>query len=258
MLKLFFLFTICVCLFGPSLMNFSYAIDWNLYVSASDAMNNLDNKFKSTQNSLKGESGCSSPYPDGYRHQSHGVYIDRIAPTFDSGYYKKEYPLVIGDTSFKTSEFGMSNPVIFDLNNSMSITLLMFENTGPHNVQNVTINFKIPKTIFQKDTFIRLSKDLPPPVTDPLYFAISSGISEDRHKSYLHPNKLGDYSLEVSDPQNIFSNVTGDVKKVNHKMQADFLVFFENSLDSVNIEILASDVDGNTMHCKVLDAIIVH
>jgi hypothetical protein len=68
---------------------------------------------------------------------------------------------------------------------------------------------------------------------------------------------LGDYSLEVSDPNNFFSNVTGDVKKVNHKMQADFLVSFEKSLDSENIVILASDVDGNTMYCNVLNAITV-
>jgi hypothetical protein len=244
-----------VIIFGMASVPVQTLANENLYVSLDVMIQNLPNKFEPTIESLDG-GGCSSQYPENYKHISYFRYIDRISPTLNAGFYKNEFPLIIDSTKFSITQFSSSDFVTIDINKPTEIKLLLFENTGPHKIQNVTVFTSFSDNDFPNDTFIQITKD-PFPREDTPFYNYLPNIGGDIILANKYPNKLGNYTTNVSDPQNIFSDVTVTAAKVNHKMEIILEVNFTQPIGKSNLGIIASDFDNNTIFCNVIDAIDV-
>jgi len=250
-----FLIILVVIIFGMASLPVQTLANENLYVSRDVMIQNLLNKFEPTIETLDG-GGCNSPYPEGYRVMSYYRYIDRISPTFNSEFYKYESPLIIDSTKFSTTQFSSSDFVTIDINKPTQIKLLLFENTGPHKIQNVTVFTSFVDNDFPNDTFIQITKD-PFPKEDTPFYNYLQNIGGDIILANKYSNKLGNYTTNVSDPQNIFSDVTVTAEKINHKMEIILEVNFTQPIGKSNLGIIASDFNNNTVICNIIDAINV-
>ncbi|MCH8323935.1 MAG: hypothetical protein IH813_02395, partial [Thaumarchaeota archaeon] len=83
-----------------------FAANENLYVSRDIAEQGIVEKYAlKPKNVFPLNDGCTSFAPENYDHKSNYFYIDELSPTFDVGFLKDEYPLVIDSTPFTKSDF---------------------------------------------------------------------------------------------------------------------------------------------------------
>ena len=243
-----------VGMFGVS----AYAISDhpNLYVSRDIALDNIPKKIHPTVEPLGDEGGCNSEYPQPYKRTTSFRYIDRIAPTFNSGFFKNEFPIIIDATTFSSKQFQNPDSAIIHVNEPAQIKLLLFENTGPHNIQNVTVFSSFAGNDFQNDTFVDIVKN-PYPKEDTTFHNYLLNLGGDILLANKYPNKLGSFNTTVSDPHDIFSTVTVAAAKSNHKMEVLLQFNFTEPIGVSNLGVIASDIDGNTMICNIIDSINV-
>ena len=234
------------------------ALNDNLYVSRDTMLQNLGEKYGSTIETLSKSGGCNSSFPSDWNHQSNPIYIDRISPSLSMGFYKKEFPIVIESTTFSKSQFSdSSHTAILEVGKPIKLKILIFEDTGPHNIETVTIatNFQDDSLTGKTNTAKMIFEKLdPPPPSDSIYLYIFGGIEEDQERSNTYSNKLGNYFVKISDPVGLFSNVKGTATKINHKMEIIFEITFTKPMEKSDLVITASDVDNNTMICEIIDA----
>lgn len=231
----------------------------NLYVSQEIAKENLRKILEfDYEYVFKESTNCNSYAPKNYHHQSYIRYIDRMNPSAEVSFTKNQYPLTIDQTTFKTSDFSDgSKTVNIETGKPIQLKLLLFENRGPQNIEKINLILNTNENNFtklQSDTYITLEKIIPDTGGSSIYDYIYGRIDEDRHRSYTYPNKLGNYSLEVNDPNEFFSEITATPKRVNHKMQVIFDITFASPMKKSNLIITATDAAKNTMICNVIDA----
>ena len=234
-----------------------FASNENLYVSRDVAEQQISEKYYSQlDNTYSFTEGCTSFAPLNYSHKSYLFYIDVLNPTFDVGFSKNEYPLVIDSTSFSKSDFLKSKTVSLETNKPVDVKILLFENRGPQNIQNVTLyaNLKDSFSFDQSTTYISLEKDPPEPVSDPIQNYIRGQIEEDFGQSYRYDRPWASYSVKTNDPNGIFEKVSSTFSKKGHKLETVFEITFQKPIPKSNLVITASDVNGNTMTCFVKDA----
>jgi len=234
------------------------ALNDNLYVSRDAMLQNLDQKYDSIIETPPKSGGCNSSFPPGWKYQSNVRYIDKISPSFSLGFYKKEFPIVIDSTTFSKTQFSdSSHTAILEVGKPIKLKMLIFENTGPHNIKTVTIatNFQDDSLTEKTNTAKMIFEKLhPPPPSDSIHLYIFGVIEEDQERSNTYPNKLGNYFVKKSDPVGLFSNVKGTATKINQKMEIIFEITFTKPMEKSDLIITASDVDNNTMICKIVDA----
>lgn len=244
------LFFVFFCILSSSDI---YAYE-NLHVSHENMKKNIVQKYVSPSNTLI--DGCTSFAPEHYHRITGYRYYDQFGPTFDAGFLKNEYPVTINSINFERSDFmTKSKTVELTANSPISITLLLFENRGPQNIQNVTMYLEHQNSSMQKNTTTSFSIILndPEPVSDPIQYYIKGGIDEDFNQSYLYGNTWTNYSLKVNDSDNLFQNVAATVSKENHKLKVIFDLIPTHTLPKSDLIITSFDVKGNGMFCNVLD-----
>ena len=234
----------------------------NLFVSTDETKKNLRSIIEpDLEYKFKESTGCNSFAPQNWSRNSNYVYIDRLNPSFDIAFFRNEIPLVINNIKFKTSEFSEgTKTVTTEAGQPIKLKLLLFENTGPHNIQNIILYPNIQEDNFTKmetDTYIIFEKDNPVLTGYKLEQYHTRGIREDPYRSYTYPNLLGNYLIQINDPKNLFSEVSVDAKRVNHKMEILFEVTFAKEMQKSNLVITASDVKKNTMICNIVNALEV-
>jgi len=239
-----------------------FATNENLYVSSDIAEQGIVEKYYSQlENTFPFSDGCTSFAPENYHHKSNYFYIDELSPTFDVGFFKNEHPLVIDSTPFTKSDFlKKSKTVTVETGNPIVLKVLLFENRGPQNIQNVIlyINLQDSFSIDDNTPYISLNKDPPGPVSDPIHLYIKGQIEEDFGQSYRYGTPWASYSVKTHDPNGLFGNVTSSFSKENHKLETVFEFSFQNPMPKSNLVLTSSDVNGNTMTCYILDAIEVN
>lgn len=232
----------------------------NLYVSSEYVKNNLINTLKfDNEYPMRESTGCNSFAPKNWDKKTFfGRYFDVMNPSFDISFFRNEIPLTINNSDFKISDFVKgTNTAIIEPGKTVKLKLLLFENTGPQNVQEIIlfpINQKNNFTLVENYTYISLNKNIPIPKGSVYDQALMYDISEDPYRSFTYPNKLGTYSVFVNDPENLFSEVSAHAKRVNNKMEVIFEIIFAQTLEKSSLLITATDSSGNTMICNVIDA----
>ena len=231
----------------------------NLYVSQEIARENLRKILEfDYEYVFKESTNCNSYAPVNYSHKTYTRYIDFLNPSAEVAFYRNEYPLTIDQTTFETSEFSSGEKTVnIEAGKSFQLKLLLFENRGPQNIEKINLYTNTNENNFtklQSDTYITLKKIIPDTGGSSIYDYIYGRIDEDRHRSYTYPNKLGNYLLEVNDPNEFFSEITATPKRVNHKMQVVFDITFAKPMEKSNLIITATDAANNTMICNVIDA----
>jgi len=231
----------------------------NLYVSRDVAEEKLQELLEfDYEYVFKESTGCNSYAPKNWDLRSNIRYIDRMNPSFEIAFSKNEFPLTIDTTTFKTSDFSNgSKTVKIETGKPIQLKLLLFENTGPQNVEKIilfTNTIEINFTTMQSDTYIIFEKINPDSIGPPIYDYIYGGVEEDPYRSWTYPNKLGIYSVMVNDPHNFFSEVTASAKRVDPKIEVIFEITFAQAMEKTNLIITAIDADNNAMMCKIKDA----
>ena len=234
----------------------------NLFVSRDEMKKNLRSILQpDLEYKFEESTSCNSFFPKNWSRNSNYVYIDLLNPSFEVAFFRNEVPFQINETKFKTSEFPEgTKTVTSNVGETINLTLLLFENTGPHNIQNIILYPTIQENNFTKmetDTYIIFERDDPVLTGYKLEQFHTRGIREDPYRSFTYPNLLGNYSLQVNDPNNLFSEVTADAKRINHKMEVQFEISFAKTFEKSNLVITASDVKKNTMICNVVNALEV-
>lgn len=234
----------------------------NLFVSRDEMKKNLKSILEpDLEYQFEESTSCNSFFPKNWSRNSNYVYIDRLNPSFEVAFFRNEIPLLINDTKFKTFEFSEgTKTVTAKVGEQINLKLLLFENTGPHNIQNIILYPNIHEDNFTKmetDTYIVFERDDPVLTDYKLEQYHTRGIREDPYRSYTYPNLLGNFSLQVNDPNNLFTEVIADAKRVNHKMEVLFEITFAKNLEKSNLVITASDVKKNTMICNIVNALEV-
>jgi len=235
----------------------------NLYVSSEYLQNNF-NKILNVdfEYPFNESTGCNSFAPKNWDKKSFfSIYFDVMNPSFQISFLRNEFPLVIDNTNFKTSDFvdGIKT-VTVDQDKIMKLKLLLFENTGPQNIREIILFPNIQDKNFiemQNQTYISLVKNIPVTTGSIYDKAIQYDIWEDPYRSFTYPNKLGTYSVHVNDPENLISEVTAQAKRVNYKMEVTYEIVFAKTMDKSSLLITATDFSENTMICFVLDALEV-
>ncbi len=231
----------------------------NLYVSSEYVKNNLINILKfDFEYPIKESTGCNSYAPKDWDKKTFYRYIDVMNPSLDISFLRNEIPLEIDNTNFKTSDFvdGVKT-VTIEQEKNVKLKLLLFENTGPQNIQEIILFPHIKNnnfTLSQNNTYISLIKNIPVPTGSIYDKAMQYDIWEDPYRSFTYPNKLGTYSVHVNDPENLISEVTAQAKRVNNKMEVIFEIIFAQIMDKSSLLITATDFSENTMICYVVDA----
>ena len=188
----------------------------NLYVSSDIAEKNIVEKYSlQVDNDRSFIDGCTNFAPKNYHHKSSYRYFDQLSPTFDVGFLKNEYPIIIDSTTFMKSDFlDKSKTVTLETGQPISIKILLLENRGPQNIQNVTLYTDLQNTLLlEKLPYISLNKDPSEPVSDPIYMYIKGQVEEDFGQSYRGGSPWASYSVKTHDPENIFGNVTASFSK---------------------------------------------
>ena len=240
----------------------AFAQNDNLIVSDDVMKRELREKYEPEiqEHLIKG--GCTTFAPLGWTHSTSSLrYIDRISPTFDLGFHKKDIPLMINSEKFQRDQFLDKNRTVqVNTDESTKIRLLIFENTGPQNIDNLIIftNFR-GDDVLTSDAFIRVDKlDEPVPLDDPVYEMMRGDMEDDPNRSIQFPNKLGRYEVLVIDPNELFGEISVTPNRVQQKMETVFDVTFQKPMKKSNLAIFANDRSGNTMFCNVIDAIQVN
>ena len=230
----------------------------NLYVSSDYVKKNLVNTLKfDFEYPMRESTGCNSFAPKDWDKKSFYRYIDVMNPSLDISYLRNEIPLTIENTKFKTSDFVEGKKTVtLEQNNKVKLKLLLFENTGPQNIQEIFLFPKINNnfTLNQNSTYITLIKNIPAPTGSVYNQAMQYDIFEDPYRSFTYPNKLGTFTVFVNDPEDLFSDVSAKAKRVNNKMEVIFEIIFAQTMETSNLLITATDSSGNTMICNVFDA----
>ena len=244
------------------LVNPAFAQNDNLYVSEDEMKRELREKYEPEIQERLIKGGCTTFAPLGWTHTTSSLrYIDRISPTFDLGFHKRDIPLIINSEKFQRDEFlDKSKTVLIKTYEKETITTLIFENTGPQNIHNLILftNFR-GDDVLTSDAFIRLDKlDEPVPLDDPVYEMMRGDMEDDPDRSIQFPNKLGRYEVLVIDPNELFGEINVTPNRVEQKMQTVFDVTFQKPMKKSNLAIFANDRSGNTMFCNILDAIQVN
>lgn len=227
----------------------------NLYVSHDVVMKNIGEKYLSPSSNVVID-GCTNFVPEHYHSVKAYRYFDQFSPTFDVGFLKNEYPLTVNSIPFEKSDFVTKSKTLqLETGDPISITLLLFEDRGPQNIQNVTMYFEPQNSSIMKNSSSSFSivKDEPKPVSDSIQYYIRGGIDEDFDQSYLYGNTWTNYSLQVNDTNNLFQNVTAGVSKENHKLKITLELIPKNILPKSSLIITTFDIKGNGMICKILD-----
>ena len=250
--KLFLVFLLVTIPLIPSVF-----ANENLYVSKDIAEKNfIENYGLDVDNDRSFIDGCTSFAPKNYHRVTTYRYFDQLSPTFDVGFLKNEYPITIDSTTFEKSEFlEPSKTVTIQSDQPVVMKILLFENRGPQNIQNVTLYADLQNNfLLETMPSISLNKDPPKPVSDPIQYYIKGQIEEDFGQSYRGGNHWASYSLNVKDPENIFGNVTASFSKQNNKLETIFEFIFLKPISKSNIILESSDVKGNKMTCYIVDA----
>jgi len=227
----------------------------NLYVSHDIAMKKIGEKYISPSSNVVID-GCTNFVPEHYHSVKAYRYFDQFSPTFDVGFLKNEYPLTVNSIPFEKSDFVTKSKTLqLERGSPISITLLLFEDRGPQNIQNVTMYFEYQNSSGMKNSSSSFSivKDEPKPVSDSIQYYIRGGIEEDFDQSYLYGNIWTNYSLKVNDVNNLFQNFTASVSKENHKLKITLELIPKNILPKSNLILTSFDIKGNSMICKILD-----
>ena len=231
----------------------------NLYVSSDYVKKNLVNTLKfDFEYPMRESTGCNSYAPKNWDKKSYYRYFDVMNPSLQISFLRNEIPLTIDNTNFKTSDFvDGAKTVTIEQEKNVKLKLLLFENTGPQNIQEIILFPHIKNnnfTLSQNNTYISLIKNIPVPTGSIYDKAMQYDIREDPYRSFTYPNKLGTYSVFVNDPENLFSQVSGKAKRVNYKMEVIFEIIFAQTMEKSSLLITATDFSGNTMICNVIDA----
>jgi len=229
----------------------------NLFVSWEIMESKLEEKYgEKLQNIFEQNEGCTSFAHK--KNRGYFAYIDDLSPTFGVGFFTNEYPVIIDSIPFTKSQFlEKSNTVTIETGRQITVTVLLFDDRGPQNIQNVTLNTNLNGnnfTIKNNTSYIILYKNPPEPVSDPIMFYIKGQIEEDFGQSYRYGSPWASYSVKTHDPDGLFNNVTSSFSKKNHKLEAKFNVTFQHSMPKSDLVITSSDIDGNKMICHILDA----
>jgi len=230
----------------------------NLYVSSDYVKKNLVNTLKfDFEYPMRESTGCNSFAPKDWDKKSYYRYFDVMNPSLEISYLRNEIPLTIDNTNFKTTDFvNGAKTVTVEQEKNVKLKLLLFENTGPQNIQEIILfpNINNNFTLIQNYPYISLIKNIPVPTGSIYDQAMQYDILEDPYRSFTYPNKLGTYTVYVNDPENLFSEVSAKAKRVNNKMEVNFEIIFAKKMDKSSLLITATDSSGNTMICNVFDA----
>jgi len=238
------------------LVTSAFATNENLYVSKDIAEQSIVEKFISQKDKNRSFiDGCSSFAPQSYDRVSSYRYVDQFNPTFDVGFFKNEYPITINSSPLTKLDFlDQSKTIQLQTSNPVTVKILLFENRGPQNIQNVTMYFDYQNSLsIDGLSYISLNKDPPDPVSDPNQLYIYGQIEEDFGKSYRPGSPWASYSVTSHDPENIFNNVTASFSKQNHKLETVFEFSFLKPIPKSNLILKSLDVEGNTLTCHILD-----
>ena len=234
----------------------AFATNENLYVSKDIAEQSIVEKYISQKDKNRSFiDGCSSFAPQSYDRTSFYRYVDQFNPTFDVGFFKNEYPITINSSPLTKSDFlDQSKTIQLQTSNPVTVKILLFENRGPQNIQNVTMYFDYQNSLsIDGLPYISLNKDPPEPVSDPILLYIKGQIEEDFGQSYRYGSPWASYSVTSHDPENIFNNVTASFSKQNHKLETVFEFSFLKPIPKSNLILKSIDVEGNTLTCHILD-----
>ncbi len=234
----------------------AFATNENLYVSKDIAEQNIIEKYISQIDKNRSFiDGCSSFAPLNYDRVSFYRNVDQFNPTFDVGFFKNEYPITINSSTLTKSDFlDQSKTILLQTSNPVTVKILLFENRGPQNIQNVTMYFDYQNSLsIDALPYISLNKDPPEPVSDPILLYIKGQIEEDFGQSYRYGSPWASYSVTSHDPENIFNNVTASFSKQNHKLETVFEFSFLKPIPKSNLILKSIDVQGNTLTCHILD-----
>ena len=197
-------------------------------------------------------------------------YIDENAPTFGAGFFRGEYPLIIDSTTFTKKQISQStHTVSIDVAKPISVELMIFEETGPHDIIQVSLFADVPEKSELNDTFIvwksknpiHLSPEEREPDNSNLYVSLQNREPQNVLFSQLwkyqpkydtgpFPHK---YSILLSDPHKIFSNVDVTPSYYNKKLKLIYDITFAKTLPESDITISATDNWNNTMTKKIHD-----
>ena len=257
----FFLFTANIA-FGYAANEFvvkRYGEADNLFVSWEIMERKLEEKYdEKLQNVFEQNGGCTPFAPKNWKNRGTVVYIDELSPSLSVGLFPNEYPVIIDSTPFTKSQFlEKTNTVTIETGMPITVTVLLFDDRGPQNIQNVTLNANLNGNNFSiknNTSYIILDKDPPEPVSAPMMYYIKGQIQEDFGQSYRYGSPWASYSLKTHDPDGLFNNVTSSFSKKNHKLEAKFNITFQHSMPKSDLVITSSDIVGNKMICHILDA----
>jgi len=86
---------------------------------------------------------------------AYSFYIDKMAPTFGAGFFRGEYPLIIDSTTFTKNQLSQKTHIAsLDVAKPIQVELMIFEETGPHDIVQVILRKNIQGEEFENDTFI--------------------------------------------------------------------------------------------------------
>ena len=170
----------------------------NLYVSSDYVKKNLVNTLKfDFEYPMRESTGCNSYAPKNWDKKSYYRYFDVMNPSLQISFLRNEIPLTIDNTNFKTSDFvDGAKTVTIEQEKNVKLKLLLFENTGPQNIQEIILFPHIKNnnfTLSQNNTYISLIKNIPVPTGSIYDKAIQYDIWEDPYRSFTYPNKLAKY-----------------------------------------------------------------
>jgi len=200
-------------------------------------------------------------------------YIDKMAPTFGAGFFRGEYPLIIDSTTFTKNQLSQKTHIAsLDVATPIQVELMIFEETGPHDIVQVTLHTNIQGDEFEQlnDTFIlwksknpiHLSPEEREDDNSNLFVSLKNREPKNVLFSQLYayspkyttgpfPHK---YSFAVNDPHNIFSNVDVIPSYDNRKLKLVYNITFAKTIPESDIIILATDNWNNTIPKNVVAA----
>ena len=236
------IFFLCISIIVPAFGNES------LYVSRDEVKKAVAEKLareisENWNSTLEGKfenlKGCSTYVPENWKHKTHFFYIDRLPPSFNVGFHKGEFPLMINSHEISYLKFAeKTEHVKLSVKEPLQIAIRVFEDSGPENVQTFSLAINHQGTDLVGN----------PPKT---YIIWDSKLIYDQ----IPKNKgIKDIieTFQVSDPEELFSDVMVTSLKNGHKLELIFDINFERPMKKSNIIFYTSDRIGNPMICNIV------
>ena len=238
----FAVFFLCISIIAPS---FGYE---NLYVSRDEVKKAVAEKLareisENWNSTLEGKienlEGCSSYVPENWKHKTHFFYIDRLPPSFNVGFHKGEVPLIINSQEISYLDFAEKiKHVKLNVGEPLQIVIKVFEDTGAENVKTFSL------AINHQGTDLISS----PPMT---YITWDSQLIYDQIPKNKQIKDVTE-TFQVSDPEELFSDVMVTSLKNGKKLVLVFDIKFERPMKKSNILFYTSDRIGNPMICNIV------